>query len=159
MSPVNMSTGNELPDAAGRFGEFGGRYVPETLTSALDQLAAEYETARNDAAFQNELDQLLRDFVGRPSPLYFARRLSEKCGGAKIYLKREDLNHTGAHKINTTLGQTLLTRRMGKSRVIAEPGAGQHGGPRRPHVPISAWSASFTWARRTYAAKPPTCSA
>ena len=127
MSPVNENPVNEFPDAAGRFGPFGGRYVPETLTAALDQLTAQYEAALGDTAFQDELNQLLRDFVGRPSPLYFARRLSEKCGGAKIYLKREDLNHTGAHKINNTLGQALLTRRMGKRRVIAETGAGQHG--------------------------------
>src|SRR5207302_9440269 len=109
------------------FGAFGGRYVPETLTRALDQLAAEYDKARSDAAFQAELDSLLKHYVGRPSPLYHAQRLSEKCGGAQIYLKREDLNHTGAHKINNTLGQALLTMRMGKRRVIAETGAGQHG--------------------------------
>lgn len=116
-----------VPDSAGRFGDFGGRYVPETLTKALDQLTAEYDKARGDAAFQAELDDLLHNYVGRPSPLYFARRLSEQCGGAQIWLKREDLNHTGAHKINNTLGQALLTIRMGKRRVIAETGAGQHG--------------------------------
>jgi len=116
-----------IPDVAGRFGAFGGRYVPETLTGALDQLAAEYDKARGDARFQADLDELLRDFVGRPSPLYHARRLSEQCGGAQIWLKREDTNHTGAHKINNTLGQALLTIRMGKRRVIAETGAGQHG--------------------------------
>lgn len=118
---------HQVPDEAGRFGEFGGRYVPETLTGALDQLADEYEQAQADSSFQAELDDLLRNYVGRPSPLYFAARLTEKCGGAKIFLKREDLNHTGAHKINNTLGQALLTLRMGKSRVIAETGAGQHG--------------------------------
>lgn len=117
----------QVPDAAGRFGRFGGRYVPETLTRALDQLTAEYEAAIRDPSFQAELDQLLRDFVGRPSPLYHARRLSQQCGGAQIWFKREDVNHTGAHKINNTLGQTLLTLRMGKPRVIAETGAGQHG--------------------------------
>jgi tryptophan synthase beta chain len=117
----------DVPDAAGRFGPFGGRYVPETLTRALDELAAEYEAARRDPTFQAELDDLLKNYVGRPSPLYHARRLSEECGGAQIYLKREDLNHTGAHKINNTLGQALLTLRMGKRRVIAETGAGQHG--------------------------------
>jgi len=116
-----------VPDAAGRFGPFGGRYVPETLTQALDQLAAEYEKAKQDPSFFEELKGLLRDFVGRPSPLYFAKRLTEKCGGAQIWLKREDVNHTGAHKINNTLGQALLTLRMGKKRVIAETGAGQHG--------------------------------
>ncbi|MCO6454990.1 MAG: tryptophan synthase subunit beta [Pirellulaceae bacterium] len=117
----------QVPDAAGRFGPFGGRYVPETLTRALDELTAQYEQARGDAEFQRTLDSLLRDYVGRPSPLYFAERLTRHCGGAQIWLKREDLNHTGAHKINNTLGQGLLTLRMGKSRVIAETGAGQHG--------------------------------
>ena len=118
---------SQVPTPDGRFGAFGGRYVPETLTRALDELAAEYDKASVDASFQAELGQLFRDYVGRPSPLYFAKRLSERCGGAKIYLKREDLNHTGAHKINNTLGQTLLTLRMNKRRVIAETGAGQHG--------------------------------
>ncbi len=116
-----------VPDARGRFGDFGGRYAPETLTRALDELTVEYDKARNDPAFQAELDDLLRNYVGRPSPLYHAKRLSEFCGGAQIWLKREDLNHTGAHKINNTLGQALLTIRMGKRRVIAETGAGQHG--------------------------------
>ena len=115
------------PDEHGRFGAFGGRYVPETLVYALDQLEAEYALAREDAAFQAELADLLQNYVGRPSPLYHARRLSEQAGGAQIWLKREDLNHTGAHKINNTLGQALLTLRMKKTRVIAEPGAGQHG--------------------------------
>ncbi len=122
-----MAVTTKVPDAAGRFGQFGGRYVPETLTRALDQLADEYEKAKADTDFQAELADLLRNYVGRPSPLYFARRLTEKCGGARIFLKREDLNHTGAHKINNTLGQALLTLRMGKTRVIAETGAGQHG--------------------------------
>jgi tryptophan synthase beta chain len=117
----------QVPDAAGRFGPFGGRYVPETLIRALDELAAEYDKACSDAAFQTELASLLAHYVGRPSPLYHARRLSDQCGGAQIWLKREDLNHTGAHKINNTLGQGLLTLRMGKRRVIAETGAGQHG--------------------------------
>jgi tryptophan synthase beta chain len=117
----------QLPDSAGRFGQFGGRFVPETLVAALDQLEAEYRSAQSDPEFQSELDILLRDFVGRPSPLYFAQRLTEHCGGAQIWFKREDLNHTGAHKINSTIGQALLTIRMGKTRVIAETGAGQHG--------------------------------
>ena len=111
----------------GRFGVYGGRYVPETLMAALLELEHEYEAAKADAAFQAELDALLRDFAGRPTPLYFAQRLTEKLGGAKIYLKREDLLHTGAHKINNALGQGLLARRMGKHRIIAETGAGQHG--------------------------------
>jgi tryptophan synthase beta chain len=117
----------QVPDAAGRFGAFGGRYVPETLIRALDELTVDYDKARQDASFQSELADLLKNYVGRPSPLYFAKRLSEQCGGAQIWLKREDLNHTGAHKINNTLGQALLTLRMGKKRVIAETGAGQHG--------------------------------
>ncbi len=121
--PLNTS----VPDEAGRYGEFGGRYVPETLVYALDQLVKEYESAKKDPQFQAELDDLLKNYVGRPSPLYFAKRLTERCGGAEIWLKREDLNHTGAHKINNTLGQALLTLRMGKKRVIAETGAGQHG--------------------------------
>jgi tryptophan synthase beta chain len=127
MSDSDGAALDQVPDSAGRFGEFGGRYVPETLTRALEQLSAEYAKARQDPSFQQELDGLFSDFVGRPSPLYFARRLTKLCGGAQIWLKREDLNHTGAHKINNTLGQTLLTRRMGKNRVIAETGAGQHG--------------------------------
>ncbi len=116
-----------VPDKQGRFGSFGGRYVPETLVYALDQLEAEYAKACADPAFKAELEDLLKHFVGRPSPLYHAKRLSEQVGGAQIWLKREDLNHTGAHKINNTIGQALLTLRMGKTRVIAETGAGQHG--------------------------------
>ena len=112
---------------AGRFGTYGGAYVPETLIPVLDELAEAYEQVRNDPGFQSDLKELLADYVGRPSLLYYARRLSESLGGAQIYLKREDLNHTGAHKINNTLGQILLAKRMGKTRVIAETGAGQHG--------------------------------
>jgi tryptophan synthase beta chain len=130
-----MSTATELPftshstvpDAAGRFGAYGGVFVPETLVTALRELEAEYTRAKSDISFQQQFDRYLREFVGRPSRLYFAKRLTEKFGGAKIYLKREDLNHTGAHKINNTIGQALLTKRMGKKRVIAETGAGQHG--------------------------------
>lgn len=110
-----------------RFGVFGGRYVPETLVAALDELAAAWRAAREDPAFHRELDDLLRDYVGRPSPLTRARRLEAEVGGGPIYLKREDLNHTGAHKINNTIGQALLARRMGKRRILAETGAGQHG--------------------------------
>lgn len=116
-----------LPDAQGHFGPYGGVFVPETLMTALAELVQEYEAARQDAVFQGELKKLLADFVGRPTPLYFAERLTAHLGGAKIYLKREDLLHTGAHKINNTMGQILLARRMGKKRVIAETGAGQHG--------------------------------
>jgi tryptophan synthase beta chain len=111
----------------GRFGVYGGRYVPETLMAALLELEHEYEIAKADAAFQTELAGLLKDFAGRPTPLYFAKRLTEELGGAKVYLKREDLLHTGAHKINNALGQGLLAKRMGKKRIIAETGAGQHG--------------------------------
>jgi len=116
-----------LPDEQGHFGIFGGRYVPETLMTALDELLVTYEQAKEDPAFQEELRYYLTDYVGRATPLYYAARLTEALGGAKIYLKREDLNHTGAHKINNTIGQILLTKRMGKPRVIAETGAGQHG--------------------------------
>ncbi len=116
-----------VPDAAGHFGPYGGMFVPETLMPALQELETAYREASADLAFQSELDGLLRDFCGRPTPLYFAERLTSKLGGAKIYLKREDLLHTGAHKINNAMGQILLARRMGKSRIIAETGAGQHG--------------------------------
>jgi tryptophan synthase beta chain len=110
-----------------RFGRFGGRYVPETLVAALDELSNAYAAAAADPEFWNELKALWRDYVGRPTPLYLARRLGERVGGVEVYLKREDLNHTGAHKINNTLGQALLARRMGKRRIVAETGAGQHG--------------------------------
>jgi len=116
-----------VPDATGHFGQYGGMFVPETLMTALQELDAEYLKAQQDPAFREELAGLLRDYVGRPTPLYFAERLTEKLGGAKVYLKREDLLHTGAHKINNAVGQILLARRMGKKRVIAETGAGQHG--------------------------------
>src|SRR5882672_5234970 len=116
-----------LPDAAGHFGPYGGIFVPETLVAAVQELAAEYERAKADPAFHEEFDYYLREFVGRPSLLYHCKRLTAKLGGAQIYAKREDLNHTGAHKINNTIGQAILTRRMGKKRIIAETGAGQHG--------------------------------
>ncbi len=116
-----------LPDKWGHFGQFGGKFVPEILMAALDGLDKAYRDARKDSDFRGRLDGLLRDYGGRPTPLYFAAHLSEHCGGARIYLKREDLAHTGAHKINNTLGQGLLAERMGKRRVVAETGAGQHG--------------------------------
>ncbi|HEY1662141.1 MAG TPA: tryptophan synthase subunit beta [Verrucomicrobiae bacterium] len=116
-----------LPDAQGHFGPYGGRYVPETLMHPLKELEEEYFRAQHDPEFQRELSYYLTEFVGRPTPLYFAERLTKDLGGAKIYLKREDLNHTGAHKINNAIGQILVARRMGKTRVIAETGAGQHG--------------------------------
>jgi tryptophan synthase beta chain len=117
----------DLPDDTGHFGQYGGVFVAETLIQALDQLKAEYEHYRNDATFRAEFEYELKHYVGRPSPVYHAKRWSEHFGGARVYLKREDLNHTGAHKINNTVGQALLAKRMGKPRVIAETGAGQHG--------------------------------
>jgi len=116
-----------LPDAQGHFGPYGGRFVPETLMHPLQELEAEYRRAQKDPAFKREFEYYLKEFCGRPTPLYFAERLTRELGGAKIYLKREDLNHTGAHKINNCIGQVLLAKRMGKTRVIAETGAGQHG--------------------------------
>jgi tryptophan synthase beta chain len=124
---MSITKVSHVPDARGRFGPYGGRFVPETLMFALEQLDAAYREAKADAAFQAEFARLLKDYVGRPSRLYFAERLTKEAGGAKIYLKREDLNHTGAHKINNALGQAMLTKRMGKKRVIAETGAGMHG--------------------------------
>src|SRR5271154_4763574 len=125
MSTATLPT--KIQQIPGRFGVYGGRYVPETLMAALEELEVAYAAAQADAAFHLELDSLLKDFAGRPTPLYFASRLTEELGGAKIYLKREDLLHTGAHKINNCIGQGLLARRMGKRRIIAETGAGQHG--------------------------------
>jgi tryptophan synthase beta chain len=122
-----MSTTETVPDATGHFGPYGGRFVPETLMGAIEELESEYRAVQQDEAFQAELQDLLRHYVGRPTPLYFAQNLTAKLGGARIYLKREDLAHTGAHKINNALAQGLLARRMGKRRVIAETGAGQHG--------------------------------
>ena len=128
MSAVTDSpTPKTLPDESGHFGTFGGRFVPETLMAALKELTSEYEKAKADPAFQEELSNMLADFCGRETPLYFAERWTEQLGGAKIFLKREDLLHTGAHKINNALGQILLAKRLGKTRIIAETGAGQHG--------------------------------
>ncbi len=122
-----LNTYRAGPDETGHFGIYGGRYVPETLMPLLSEVGEAYEAAKADPAFSAEFDNLMTHYVGRPSPLYFASRITEHCGGAKIYFKRDELNHTGAHKINNTLGQVLLARRMGKTRVIAETGAGQHG--------------------------------
>jgi tryptophan synthase beta chain len=127
MLSARKTTAPTIPDKRGRFGAYGGRYVPETLMPALLELEREYEKARRDRRFQAEFAQYLTQYVGRPTPLYFAERLTKKLGGARIYLKREDLAHTGAHKINNAIGQALLARRMKKPRVIAETGAGQHG--------------------------------
>lgn len=126
-APITRESKNALPDASGHFGQFGGMYVPETLMTPLFDLEKAYREAQADPSFKEELNYLLGDFVGRPSPLYYADRLSDQCGGAKIYFKREDLLHTGAHKINNALGQALLAKRMGKKRIIGETGAGQHG--------------------------------
>ncbi len=126
MSSVSLSS-SALPDARGHYGEFGGRYVPETLMPVLIELEQQYALVKNDPEFKRELDDLLREYVGRPTPLFLAERLTKVAGGARIYLKREDLCHTGAHKINNSLGQALLAKRLGKKRIIAETGAGQHG--------------------------------
>lgn len=125
--PTTAPASSTVPDARGRFGVYGGRFIPETLMFAVEQLDAAYQQAKVDPLFQAEFHKILNEYVGRPSRLYFAERLTEKAGGARIYLKREDLNHTGAHKINNAIGQAMLTKRMGKTRVIAETGAGMHG--------------------------------
>ena len=127
MSNIRSKNEYRLPDVAGHFGAYGGRFVPETLMHPIDELTAAYEAAQRDPSFGRELERLLADYVGRPTPLMLAHRLTEHLGGARIYLKREDLCHTGAHKINNAVGQALLARRMGKTRIIAETGAGQHG--------------------------------
>jgi tryptophan synthase beta chain len=127
MSKVKGENSYQMPDAQGHFGPYGGRFVPETLMHPIEELIAAYEASKRDPEFQRELDHLLKTYVGRPTPLMFASRLTEHLGGARIYLKREDLCHTGAHKINNAIGQALLARGMGKTRIIAETGAGQHG--------------------------------
>jgi tryptophan synthase beta chain len=127
MSKTGKENPYQMPDAQGHFGPYGGRFVPETLMHPIEKLIAAYDESKRDPEFQRELDYLLKTYVGRPTPLMFARRLTEHLGGGRIYLKREDLCHTGAHKINNAIGQALLARRMGKTRIIAETGAGQHG--------------------------------
>lgn len=127
MNTETKKSGYVLPDAKGHFGKYGGRYIPETLMNAVIELEEEYKRAMIDPDFQHRLDYLLKDYVGRENPLYYAENLTAYAGGAKIYLKREDLNHTGAHKINNTIGQALLALRMGKKKIVAETGAGQHG--------------------------------
>ena len=138
----------------GRFGEHGGQYIPETLMNAVIELEEAYNRYKDDADFRSELAALLNDYAGRPSRLYFAKRMTEDLGGAKIYLKREDLNHTGAHKINNVLGQALLAKRMGKTRLIAETGAGQHGVATATAAALfgmewSSWDARTSSARRS----------
>src|SRR5437016_13675180 len=129
MNPMSLVATDTVPDAHGHFGPYGGRFVPETLMHPLKELEDEYHRSQTDPAFQREFEYYLKEFCGRPTPLYFAERLTRELGGAKIYLKREDLLHTGAHKINNAIGQILLARRMGKTRIIAETGAGPHGVP------------------------------
>jgi tryptophan synthase beta chain len=148
-----MSTHDLTPDARGYFGAYGGRFIPEALVAAVEQVADEYEKAKADPAFGAELAALLKDYTGRPSPLTDVHRFSAEAGGARILLKREDLNHTGSHKINNVLGQALLTRRMGKTRLIAETGAGQTASPPPQPPRCSAWTAPSTWARSTPGAR------
>ena len=146
------------PDANGRFGTFGGRFVAETLMPLVLELEQAYEAARIDPEFKRELDHLLKHYVGRPSPLWFAERLTQHCGGAKIYLKREELNHTGAHKVNSCVGQILLARRMGRTRIIAETGAGQHGVATATVCgAVSGCPAPSTWAPGGYRATEAQC--
>ena len=158
VSPLeNQSQANTLrsgPDDRGFFGLYGGRFVAETLMPLILELEKAYEEAKHDPAFVAELKDLGTHYTGRPSPLYFAERLTQHLGGAKIYLKREELNHTGSHKINNCLGQMLLARRMGKTRIIAETGTAP---PRPRPPPASAIRASSTWAPRTCSASRPTC--
>ena len=139
----------DLPDAKGHFGPYGGVFVSETLISALEDLKAAYARFKDDPTFKAEFAYELKHYVGRPSPIYHARRWSEHFGGAQVYLKREDLNHTGAHKINNVIGQALLARHLGKPRVIAETGAGQHAWQLQPLPRATAWNAWFTWAPKT----------
>ena len=145
-----------LPDEHGHFGPYGGIFVAETLMEALDELRLAYEKYLQDPEFLAELDNDLKHYVGRPSPVYFAERLSREIGGAGIYLKREDLNHTGAHKVNNTIGQALLAKRMGKTRIIAETGAGQHGVATATVAARLDWNAWCTWARWISPARRPT---
>jgi tryptophan synthase beta chain len=138
------------PDSLGHWGQYGGRFVPETLMAPLEELTTAYLSSRDDQSFQSELQTLLHNYVGRATPLSYAARLTEHCGGAKIYLKREDLLHTGAHKINNTIGQVLLARRMNKQRIIAETGAALQP---PPSARCSDWIAWSTWAPKTCAGK------
>ena len=164
---MTTSIQESLPDIDGRFGPYGGKFVPETLMQALAELEQAYEAAKQDSSFQEELQRLSQLYAGRPTPLYHARNLSQELGGAQIYFKREDLAHTGAHKINNALGQGLLTARMGKvseappiiAQTLARPRVISTASRRRPYAPCSTRSASSTWARRTSDASRPTSSA
>lgn len=142
-----------IPSAEGYFGAYGGKFIPEALVAAVDEVAVEYDKAKADPAFAAELNELMVDYTGRPSALTEVPRFAEHAGGARIFLKREDLNHTGSHKINNVLGQALLTKRMGKTRVIAETGATSTASPPRPPAPSSASNAPSTWARSTPSAR------
>lgn len=143
----------QVPTSEGYFGAFGGKFIPEALVAAVDEVAVEYDKAKNDPAFAAELDDLLVNYTGRPSSLTEVPRFAEHAGGVRMFLKREDLNHTGSHKINNVLGQALLTKRMGKTRVIAETGAASTAWPPPPPAPSSASSAPSTWARSTPSAR------
>jgi tryptophan synthase beta chain len=147
------------PDAEGRFGKYGGKFVSETLMSALADLEQMYRRLSEDADFQREFDEDLAHYVGRPSPLYEARRWSDEIGGARIFLKREDLNHTGAHKVNNTVGQALLAKHMGKPGSSPRPAPDSTAWPARPSPRASAWSATCSWGRRTCSASPSTSTA
>ena len=147
--PQELNSYRTGPDENGHFGIFGGRFVAETLMPLILDLEQNYKSAQQDPAFYAELDDLAKHYTGRPSPLYFAERLTEHCGGAKIYFKRDELNHTGSHKINNCLGQIQLARRMGKTRIIAETGAGQHGVATPQLQRASVFLALFTWEPKT----------
>ena len=137
----------------GRFGNYGGQYIPETLMNAVQELEEAYEKYSRDPEFNRELDDLLKNYAGRPSLLYYAEKMTKDLGGAKIYLKREDLNHTGSHKINNVLGQVLLAKKMGKTRVIAETGAGQHGVATATAAALWGWNVKSSWDVRTQTAR------
>ena len=137
----------------GRFGIHGGQYIPETLMNAVIELEEAYNRLKDDAEFKEELNSLLMNYAGRPSPLYYAKKMTQDLGGAKVYLKREDLNHTGSHKINNVLGQVLLAKYMGKTRVIAETGAGQHGVATATAAALMEWNAKYSWARKIQIAR------
>jgi len=147
------------PDAAGHFGDYGGRYVSETLMAALSDLDQNYQMLKQDAEFQRQFDSDLANFVGRPSPLYFAERWTNQIGGAQIYFKREDLNHTGAHKVNNTIGQALLAKYSGKPRVIAETGAGQHGVASATVAARLGLECVVIWGLMMWSVSRPTCTA
>ena len=135
----------QTENKVGRFGEFGGQYIPETLMNEIKQLEKNYEFYKNDKEFNDELDTLLREYASRPSLLYYAEKMTKDLGGAKIYFKREDLNHTGSHKINNVLGQVLMAKKCGKTRVIAETGAGQHGVATATAAALLGWNVKYTW--------------